>query len=127
MMCLETMADLEKRLQSLVEKLGAQPPIPSSNETAANNADLQATATAQVDALLVRIAALTSALNERGNALDAVDRVTARLLLNDLAMLAGWWRGLGDLASARLESAAGELEEAARAADRALKDPRPEA
>ncbi len=113
--------DFEARLRDLAEKLG--PPVLMSPTPAAitHDADLQAAATLQADVLLRRVAALTDILKLRAGAWDALDDVSSRMLLSDLAILTAWWRGLGSLTSARLESAGTELRAALHAADRTLK------
>lgn len=113
--------DLEARFRALVEKLGAPAPLAVPSAGVEHDADLQAAATAQADALLRRIAALAETLQGRAGGWDLMDEAAARLLLSDLAILTGWWRGLGDLASARLDAAASELQEAAHASERTLK------
>jgi len=68
-----------------------------------DGAEVQATSTAYADTLLARIASVTATLKGREGSWDAVDQLTAQLLLSDLASIAGTWRSLGTMAGERLE------------------------
>lgn len=115
--------DLETRLLALAAALGRLELSPALSAGAEHEADLQAAATSQADALLGRIAAVTELLKQRDAGWDAMDETAARLVLSDLAILTGWWRGLGSVTSARLEIASMELPDALRSVQRALKTP----
>lgn len=116
-------ADLETRLLALAATLGRLELTPGLPAPSEHDADLQAAATSQADALLGRIAAVTELLKQRDAVWDAMDVTAARLVLSDLAVLTGWWRGLGSVISARLEIASMELPDALRSVQRALKTP----
>lgn len=115
--------DLETRLLALAATLGRLELSPGLPAPAEHDSDLQAAATSQADALLGRIAAVTELLKQRDAVWDAMDVTAARLVLSDLAILTGWWRGLGSVTSTRLEIASMELQDAIRSLQRALKTP----
>lgn len=95
---------------------------PGAGGDTEHESDIHAAATAVLDQIIVRIQALTTLLQARTAPLDAADRLTACLLLADLALVAGGWQALGKLAAMRLEAALVELQDAGRQAERVLKD-----
>jgi hypothetical protein len=118
-------ADLRHRLETVVAAIGppsvARSPI-DGNE-APDGAGAQRIATTQIDALLRRVAALTSVIGAGGiREWDDVDRVAAQLLLADLAAIASMTRALNELAASRLTSALDDLATAQRDVERSLQE-----
>lgn len=123
--------ELLRRLREVTAALGSPvtPVVSQATEgdTPVDGAEVQATSTAYADTLLARIASVTATLKGREGSWDAVDQLTAQLLLSDLASIAGTWRSLGTMAGERLEKALAELQAAGREAERILKDSTPQA
>ena len=113
-----------RRLDALAAALGAPAPgapAVSSDALPDDVADLQRAVTAYLDVLLQRVAGVTALLRSHDDRWDAVDQVAARLVLSDLAVVAGIARALDQFAGSRLAWASNELREAGREADRILK------
>jgi hypothetical protein len=81
----------------------------------------QRVTTPQIDALLRRVAALTSLLQDRNDAeWDEIDQLAARLLMSDLAAIASLTRALNGLSASRLAEALADLTAAGQDAERVL-------
>ena len=86
-------------------------------------ADAQHIATAQIDELMRRIAALTGILGAvDGRGWDEVDQLAAQLLIADLSALTSTTRALNDLAASRLAGALADLQAAGVEVQRAVKE-----
>lgn len=117
--------EVRSRLDALATALGTPAPgapAVSSDASPDDVADLQRAVSAHLDVLLQRVAGVTALLRRHDdNRWDAVDQVAARLVLSDLAVVAGIARALDQFAGSRLAWASNELREAGREADRILK------
>jgi hypothetical protein len=82
--------------------------------------DLHAGLTTVTDRLLERVAVLTRAMQAGGAGLSEKDRVEARLMLEDLRLVAASWRSVHAEAARRLDAAATDLAEATAILNRAL-------
>jgi hypothetical protein len=120
-------SDLRERLGALIAAVG-QPAIgrplgAKIGENAADAVDAQRVATAQIDELLRRVAAITGVLGKgSGDMWDDVDRLAAQLLLADLGVVTATTRALNELAAARLSAASAELGSARAEIDRVVSD-----
>jgi hypothetical protein len=105
--------DLDRsRLDALVDVVAAARRVAGGAVGPAESAEAEydAALTALSEALLHRIAAITADHQARGAApLDAVDRISAMLLLDDLRRLAELWRVDTRIAARRLAAAADDL------------------
>ena len=103
--------DLRQRLDVIIAAIGPPAVVRRApgGETATAGADAHALATAQIDDLVRRVAALTRVLGADGREWDEVDQLAAQLLLADLAAITSTLRALNDLASARLSDALADL------------------
>lgn len=116
--------DVRSRLGALAAAFGSPAPgVPAVSGEASPDevADLQRAVTACLDVLLQRVAGMTAWLHRHEDRWDAVDHVAARLVLSDLAIVAGLARALDQLAASRLAWASNELREAGREAERILR------
>jgi hypothetical protein len=118
-------ADVRRRLDAVMAAIS----LPSVARTSidgdevAGDAATQRIATAQVDELLRRVAALTGVLSApEARAWDDVDRVAAQLLLADLAVITSTTRALNSLAGTRLATAIADLVAARREAERSTRE-----
>lgn len=115
--------DVQIRLEALAAALGAPAAVSAASSDASreNVADLQRAVTANLDVLLQRVAGVTALLRKKEDGWDAVDQVEAKLILSDLAVVAGIARALGQLAESQLAWASSELRDAGREAERIIK------
>jgi hypothetical protein len=115
--------DVQIRLEALAAALGAPAAVSAASSDASreNVADLQRAVTANLDVLLQRVAGVTALLRKEEDGWDAVDQVAAKLILSDLAVVAGIARALGQLAESQLAWASSELRDAGREAERIIK------
>ena len=99
---LKAEASLGERLDAVVRLVGL--PV-QSGATAPTDAG-------SPEALQARLAALTTAIDERAGVAgwDDVDRLTARLLLADLVLIAGHFRAVTQATRARLTTGREDLE-----------------
>ena len=117
--------DRDTRLRALAEAVGAPSPLPTLPGTdPLGEVDPEAVMTAIADRLLARVASLTETIRARQSSglTDAVDAVTARVLLGDLALVAALWQVLGDATKRRLEHAITDLRQVAGAGPEIPKD-----
>lgn len=82
--------------------------------------DLHAGLTSVTDRLLERVALLTRAMQAGHAPLSDQARAEARLMLDDLRLVAASWRSVHGEAARRLDAAALDLAEAAAILNRAL-------
>ena len=96
--------------------------VPPTTGTA-DGSEAQRLASAHVDELLRRVAALTGVLGGNpGSGWDEVDQLAARLLIADLGAVASTTRALNDLAASRLAGALADLQAAGVDVQRVLKE-----
>ena len=117
--------DVRQRLDAVMMAIG----IPSiagpslDGDDTDHGAGAQRIASTQIDELLRRVAALTGVIGAGGTPdWDDVDRIAARLLLADLAVVASTTRALNALAAARLTSALDDLVAARRSVEHTLQE-----
>jgi hypothetical protein len=87
-----------------------------------DSGDPHAALTTLTDRLLERVASLTRTMQAGTAPLGDADRAAARLMLDDLQLVASSWRTAHEETARRLDAAATELADAAAILRRALGD-----